>query len=57
VSVSFSSVRSAQGIKVNAAFFAPLMGISPLSVFPPLIQMLSTRAALAYHPSLSSDGQ
>jgi len=40
-------VRSAHGISVNAAFFAPLIGISPLSLFPPLIQMLSTPGALA----------
>ena len=32
------------GIKVSAAFFAPLIGISPCSLAPPLIQMLSTGA-------------
>ena len=42
--VSFSSVRSAQGIRVSAAFFAPEIGMSPLSWLPPLIQMLSIDA-------------
>ena len=31
-------------MSVRAAFFAPLIGISPLSLAPPLIQMLSTAA-------------
>jgi hypothetical protein len=31
-------------MRVSAAFFAPLIGISPLSLLPPLIQMLSTAA-------------
>jgi hypothetical protein len=42
--VSFSPVSNAQGISASAAFFAPLIGISPFSVAPPLIQMLSTGA-------------
>jgi hypothetical protein len=37
-------VRRAQGINVSAAFFAPEMGMSPLSLLPPLIQMLSIGA-------------
>jgi len=40
-SVSLSAVSSAQGSKVSALFFAPLMWMSPSRRLPPWIQMLS----------------
>src|SRR5204862_4612835 len=46
-SVSDSSVSKAQGSRVSALFFAPLIWMSPFSALPPLIQMLSTSRGLA----------
>jgi hypothetical protein len=45
--VSGSSVSNAQGISVNALFFAPEMGIFPLSVLPPRTIILSIAGYLA----------
>jgi hypothetical protein len=45
--VSGSSVSNAQGISVNALFFAPEMGILPLSVLPPRTIILSIAGYLA----------
>ena len=42
-SVSGSSVSSAHGSKVSAAFFAPEIGILPWSGLPPLMMILSIR--------------
>src|SRR5688572_27346786 len=46
LSVSGSSVRSAQGRRVRAAFLAPEMGILPSSLFPPRMTILSMRGVL-----------
>jgi hypothetical protein len=45
--VSGSSVNSAQGISVNALFFAPEIGILPFSALPPRTIILSIAAYLA----------
>jgi len=47
--ISVSSVKSPAIINGNAAFFAPEIGMVPLSLLPPTIRMRSITNPLGYY--------
>ena len=53
VNVSGSSLSNVAGIRVKQAFFAPAMGICPLSGPPPCtkIESITARPSPVFHPS------